>query len=103
VHHVRVVGNRFEDWRGMGLAIRNARNVEISDNTFGSAIEDPVVRKTFLRDPFLEGRFAGVYLESVSGALISGNRFEQPAGKDLPVAIEMNVRDVVNVCVPSSR
>lgn len=92
-NHLRIIGNRFEDWRGMGIAIRNARNVEISGNTFGQPVEDGVMRETMQKDPLLKGRFSAIFLESVSGVYLGENTYDLPS-KDLTITLEDNVRYV---------
>lgn len=83
--HVKLVGNVFHDWRGMGIAVRNSRNVLIRDNLFLPPVDDAVMRQTLAKDPSLgrdgRGSFAAIFLASVDGVRVAGNRaFGLPAG-----------------------
>lgn len=81
--HLRISGNVFRSWRGMGISVRNARNVHIRDNLFLPPIEDPVVRRK-LADI---GSYAGIFLDTVSGAIVAGNRFSGLPSEDRTVAL----------------
>ncbi len=76
--HLKLVGNVFHDWRGMGMAVRNSRNVLIRDNLFLPPVEDLVMRQTLAKDPALardgRGHFATIFLSSVDGVRVTGNR-----------------------------
>ncbi len=78
--HIKIVGNTFHDWRGMGIAVRNSRNVLISDNLFLPPVDDPVMRATLGQDPLLanggKGSYAAIFLDSVEGARVTRNHFE---------------------------
>lgn len=83
--HMKLVGNTFHDWRGMGISVRNSRNVQIADNLFLAPTDDPLMRRTLAKDPALtrdgRGTYAGIYLDSISGVRVTGNHFiGLPAG-----------------------
>lgn len=83
--HMKLIGNVFHDWRGMGISVRNSRNARIENNRFLAPVNDDVMRRTLAGDPALgnEGRgtYAAIFLDSVGGVRVSGNRFH-----DLPTA-----------------
>lgn len=98
-NHMKLVGNVFHDWRGMGIAVRNARNVLIRDNLFLPPVEDRVMRQTLAKDPALardgHGHFAAIFLSSVDGVRIDGNRaYGLPAG-DRAIVREADVTGVI--------
>lgn len=97
--NIRIIGNTFEKWRGMGVAVRNARNVLIADNEFLAPAGDDVLRATLARDPLLmrngKGSYAAIYLDSVSGARVVNNRFAPSGEEDLEVASGENVQDLM--------
>jgi hypothetical protein len=76
---VKIIGNTFENWRGMGISVRNARSVFISDNHFTAPVEDSVMRQTMSKDPILmdkeKGRYTSIYLDSINGAIIKDNTY----------------------------
>ena len=88
---IRIVGNTFADWRGVAVAVRNARSVQLLGNQFRRPLEDEVVRGTLARDPLLakerQGRYAAILLESCSGVHLKGNRGEKILTGDLIEAI----------------
>jgi hypothetical protein len=47
----------------------------VKDNLFLPPAEDPVVRETLSGDDTLRGKFAALFMDSVSGARVAGNRF----------------------------
>ncbi len=76
--NVKIIGNHFIDWRGMCIAVRNARNLHITDNTFHNMIvEDAALRRTLANDPAMsengKGVYAAIFLDSVNGAVIKNN------------------------------
>ena len=97
--HMKVVGNTFADWRGMGIAVRNSRNLLISDNLFLPPTEDSVMRATLAKDPAMSadgtGRYAGIFMDTVNGARISGNRFVALPAGDREIVRDQDVRNVV--------
>lgn len=97
--NIRIIGNTFEHWRGMGVAIRNARNVLIADNQFLAPAEDAMLRATLSRDPYLsrngKGCYAAIFLDSVSGARIVNNRFLTLSEENPGVAKGGDVQDLV--------
>jgi hypothetical protein len=96
--HVKLLGNVFQDWRGMGISVRNAHNVRIEDNFFLAPVEDEVMRGVFVGDPALtvagRGAYAGIHLDSVIGVRVAHNRFYALPTGDRPVA---QGRDVVGL------
>lgn len=72
--HLRLVGNSFHQWRGMGIAVRNARSLEIADNLFYPPVADPLVRRVLQPDRYVAGAFTGVFVDSVKGLQLRGNR-----------------------------
>ena len=92
---IRILGNTFAAWRGVAVAVRNARSVQLVGNHFLAPLADEVVRATLARDPLLakdgKGRYAAILLENCSGVRLQGNRCpELPAG-DLPLAVGADV------------
>lgn len=92
---LRLLGNTFSDWRGMALAVRNARSVQIVGNQFLAPLADEAMRRTLASDPLLtksgSGRFAAVLVDGCSGVRLAGNRcVDLPAG-DLPAVIGAGV------------
>ncbi|NJL31792.1 MAG: hypothetical protein HC898_09265 [Phycisphaerales bacterium] len=77
--HMKILGNRFEDWRGMAVSVRNARNVRIADNLFLAPADDQVMRNTMAGDPLVPhgqtGAYTAIYLDSVNGVQLYRNRF----------------------------
>lgn len=77
--HLKFIGNTFHDWCGIGISVRNAHNVRIEKNLFFAPRADPELRCMLAHDPIFRrgdiGVFAGVYLDSVDGASVAGNRF----------------------------
>ena len=88
--HMKIMGNTFRDWRGMGIAVRNSRNVHIRDNLFLPPVDDAVMRRTLASDPALRGdengQYAGIFLDSVNGAQLADNLFVGLPGNDRPLA-----------------
>lgn len=82
LHHIRILDNVFEDWRGMGISIHNTRDLEVSCNIFKSSIHDPVMRMVLNRDPRLvdkqddTGRYAAIHLIDNVGARVKDNIFQ---------------------------
>lgn len=97
--HVKIIGNTFTHWRGMAIAVRNARNVWIQNNSFASPVEDSVMRAVMAESPqFVQhgvGGYAAIYLDVVNGAVVSGNRFAGLAGPDRSIMLDQNVQDIV--------
>src|SRR5699024_11207227 len=93
--HMKFVGNVFHDWRGFGISVRNSRNVQIADNLFLPPVNDDVMRHTLAEDPTLNANGRGVYsaifLDSVGGVRISGNRFRGLATGDRSVTTDQDV------------
>ncbi len=105
--HMKFIGNTFQDWRGMGIAVRNSRNVLIADNVFMPPIDDAQVRSTLGRDPLLaedgRGYYTAILLKDVIGARLSGNRFIGLPSGDRPIVTGLNVKQVLesdNVSLP---
>jgi hypothetical protein len=96
--HVKLIGNTFHDWRGMGISVRNAKNVVIEDNLFLKPADDLVMRDTLESDPAMSqdgiGRYTGLFLDSVNGARISGNRFVDLPKGDRTIARDQQVEHV---------
>lgn len=97
--HVKLLGNVFRDWRGMGIAVRNAHNVRIADNLFLAPVDDAVMRKTLAADPVHtvagQGAYTGIFLDSASGVHLSGNRFAGLPAGDRQVVQDQDVTGVV--------
>ncbi len=93
--HMKLIGNVFHDWRGMGIAVRNSRNARIEDNVFLPPVNDDVMRRTLADDPALNvdgrGTYAAIYLDSVGGARVSGNRFHGLAAGDRGLVSDRDV------------
>ncbi len=107
--HMKIIGNEFEDWRGMGISVRNARNVLIADNVFHSPVDDSKMRATLAKDEALNddghGCYAAIFLDSVNGARIGGNRFFGFSEWDKPIVFDQDVENVSeegNISAPSS-
>ncbi len=106
--HMKFVGNVFHDWRGMGIAVRNAHNVQIEGNLFLPPVNDDVLRKTLSADPALaldgRGTYAGIFLDSVSGVRVCGNRFHGLPTSDRAIALGQDVSSsiITDNCVSSS-
>lgn len=108
--HVKIIGNTFHDWRGMGVSIRNARNVQVRDNLFLPPVQDTTLRQTLAADPSMgkdgSGRYAALFFSSVDGAQITGNRFVGLPEGDQQIVREEQVAGVVasdNRADPSDR
>lgn len=99
--HVKLIGNVFHDWRGMGISVRNARNVRIEDNLFLAPVDDAVMRKTLADDPALtadgRGTYAAIFLDSDSGVRLAGNRYSGLTAADRQVVQDQDVSGVVAV------
>ena len=97
--HMKIVGNVFHDWRGMGISVRNSRNVLIADNLFLPPVEDTVLRNTLAQDPSLarggRGCYAAIHLDSVYGARVSGNRFHGLPAGDRGIVVGQDVTGLV--------
>lgn len=93
--HLRIEENVFAQWRGMGLAIRNARNVHIRNNVFEPPVEDATVRATLAARAPHGDRPAAIFLDSVRGAILSGNRFPGLPENVQAVALGASVADIV--------
>ncbi len=97
--NMKIIGNVFHDWMGMGIAVRNCRNLEISDNLFLPPAEDAALRSVLGQDAAMtrdgRGRYAGVFLDDVVGARITGNHFYGLPEGDLMVARDQGVLNVV--------
>jgi hypothetical protein len=107
--HMKLLGNVFHDWRGMGISLRNARNARIEDNVFLPPVNDEVMRKTLAGDPPMSadgrGRYAAIFLDSVGGVNVSGNRFHGlPAGDRALVKAEdvAGLTEADNVASPTT-
>lgn len=92
---LRMVGNTFSGWRGMALAVRNARSVQILDNQFEAPLADESMRRMLASDPLLAGadtgRFAAIFLDGCSGVRLASNRWVDLPPGDLPAAIGAGV------------
>lgn len=77
--HVKIIGNTFENWRGMGISVRNARNVQIHDNQFKAPHMDDVMLKTLAQDKAIsnddKGAYVSIFLDSINGAIIKNNSY----------------------------
>lgn len=93
--HVKIIGNTFANWRGMGISVRNARNVQIRDNKFLTPLEDQVMRKTMSETPSLtvngKGIYTSIYLNSVNGGVIEDNQYEGLSDNDRKVVADDDV------------
>lgn len=96
--HMKLIGNVFEDWRGMGISVRNARNVMIADNTFFPPVDDAAMRATLADEPLLnlngKGCYAAIFLDSVNGVLLDNNRFYGFSNWDKPIVYAENVEQI---------
>ncbi|WP_309397915.1 right-handed parallel beta-helix repeat-containing protein [Cerasicoccus maritimus] len=95
-NHIKIIGNTFKQWRGMGISVRNARNVFIADNLFLNPIEDAELRSTLRKDSDLRtengaGAYAAIYLNCVNGAQLVGNQFQDLPATDRPIVTSSNV------------
>ncbi len=99
--HLKLVGNVFHEWRGMGIAVRNARNVLIRDNLFLAPADDAVMRQTLAKDPEFahagRGGFAAIFLASVSGVRLAGNRAHGLPEGDRVIARAADAVDVQEI------
>lgn len=93
--HLRIEDNVFAQWRGMGLAVRNARNVHIRNNVFEPPVEDATVRTALAARGPHGDRPAAIFLDSVSGAILSGNRFPGLPEDVQTVALGGSVADIL--------
>lgn len=97
--HMKFLGNVFHDWRGMGVSVRNAHNVRIEDNLFLPPVNDEVLRATLADDPTLNqgdrGAYAAIFLSSVDGVRVRGNRFHGLPAGDREVACGEDVTGTV--------
>lgn len=97
--HVKLLDNVFHDWRGMGISVRNAKNVRIEGNRFLTPVNDDVMRTTLALDPILNeagrGAYAAIHLDSVGGVRVAGNRFHGLAAGDRPLAEGADVTGIV--------
>ncbi|MFT3785846.1 MAG: right-handed parallel beta-helix repeat-containing protein [Tepidisphaeraceae bacterium] len=87
-NHVKLIGNTFHDWRGMGISVRTAKNVQIENNVFLPPVQDEMLRGTLNEDPASTadgtGRYAAIFLDSVDGGRIARNTaIGLPAGDAL--------------------
>ena len=99
--NIKIIGNTFANWRGMGISIRNARNVQIRDNRFLTPLDDQVMRKTLTNTPSLtvdgKGVYTSIYLDSVNGVVIEDNVYEGLSGNDSKIIAEEDVTHVVGI------
>ncbi|HEX2862472.1 MAG TPA: right-handed parallel beta-helix repeat-containing protein, partial [Lacunisphaera sp.] len=97
--HVKLLGNVFRDWRGMGISVRNAKNVRIEGNRFLAPVHDDVMRGTLASDPALQangrGGYAAIHLDSVGGVRVADNRFHHLPAGDRPLAQGAEVAGLV--------
>lgn len=93
--HLRIEENVFAQWRGMGLAVRNARNVHIRNNVFEPPVDDATVSAALARRDPPGNRPAAIFLDSVSGAMLSGNRFPGLPESVQAVVIGESVADIL--------
>lgn len=92
--HLRFEDNVFAQWRGMGLAVRNARNVHIRNNVFEPPIGDATVDAALAARAPHGDQPAAIFLDSVRGAVLSGNRFPGLPADVRPVALGEAVTDL---------
>lgn len=95
--HMKIIGNTFHDWRGGGVAVRNARNVTVTDNLFLAPVEDSVMRETFRRDPVRKGAYTAIFFDSVNGATVKGNRFVGLPSGDHGLLVDQQVANVIAI------
>lgn len=97
--HIKIIGNVFHDWRGMGVAVRNARNVQVSGNLFLPPREDKQMRAVLAEDSRLSapsagtGSYAGLFFDTVGGVRVNHNRFVGLPAGDRPIVTGEDVRD----------
>jgi hypothetical protein len=102
-NHFKILDNVFNDWRGMAISVRNARDVTITGNIFNSSVNDLPLRTTLdstsstpgggtvSPGPALfdtsdsTGKYAAIYLHDLNGVFIKNNIFEH---RDLVVGNE---------------
>lgn len=96
--HMKVIGNVFHDWRGMGIAARNVRNLHVIGNLFLSPLEDAGLRKTLAADPANSadgaGLFTGIFLDSVAGGRVADNTLVTPDATTRLLGEGTNVRGI---------
>gem|GEM_PF-4262953 len=99
--HLKIVDNTFMNWRGMGIAVRNARNVTIRNNRFLTPLEDTFLRKNLAKDSAMtvngKGIYTSIYLNSVNGATIQNNQYEGLSGQDRKIVTDEDVTNVLGV------
>ena len=99
--HMKFIGNVFHDWRGMGISVRNSHNVQIADNLFLPPVNDDVMRKTLSEDRALNldgrGVYAAMFLDSVNGVRVSGNRSYGLSGGDRALVKDKDVSGVIEM------
>jgi hypothetical protein len=92
---IRILDNQFAEWRGVAVAVRNARSVQLQGNTFSPPLDDSVVRQTLALDPLFtqerHGRCAAILLQNCRGVRVQGNHFPDLPPGDLPLAIGPDV------------
>lgn len=98
---IRILDNTFAEWRGVALAVRNARSVHLAGNQFLAPMTDEVVRATLGRDPIFgregQGRFAAILVEDCSGVRLEANAFYGLPKGDLPLAAGARVTGLENL------
>jgi hypothetical protein len=93
-HHFAILDNVFNDWRGMAISVRNARDVLIAGNVFNRSVSDAALRTTLdstsatpgggtvSPGPSLfdtsdtSGKYAAIYLHDLSGVVLDDNDFD---------------------------
>jgi hypothetical protein len=48
--HMKIIGNHVETCRGIGVSVRNARSVHITDDDFAAPADDPTMCATLAED-----------------------------------------------------
>lgn len=94
ISHVTILDNVFEDWRGMAVSVRNARDVLIRGNTFAASYNDLPMRSSLDATsttpggrvvppgpPLYDssdnsGKYAAVYLHDDDGVRVDDNVFD---------------------------